>query len=163
NQILIQPPGVDDPARVKDIMQSTAMLEIRQVLDGPFPDEQTALQKATPSSTALRYIEVSRAGEPGQEQWFLVPRAAVVGGNDIRDARPSRDEANRPAVSFNLTNDGGRRFAAFTSSHVGERLAVVLDNRIREVANIKEQIRDNGQISGGGFTEQSAKDLAMML
>jgi len=44
-QILVQLPGVDDPARVKEIMQSTAMLEIRQALGGPYPSEQAALQE----------------------------------------------------------------------------------------------------------------------
>ncbi|MEY2411820.1 MAG: preprotein translocase subunit SecD, partial [Acidobacteriaceae bacterium] len=43
-QILVQLPGVDDPGRVKEIMQSTAMLEIRQALGGPYPSEQAALQ-----------------------------------------------------------------------------------------------------------------------
>src|SRR6266478_3653909 len=43
-QILVQLPGVDDPARVKEIMQSTAMLEIRQSFGGPYPSEQAALQ-----------------------------------------------------------------------------------------------------------------------
>ena len=43
-QILVQLPGVDDPARVKEIMQSTAMLEIKQSLGGPYPSEQAALQ-----------------------------------------------------------------------------------------------------------------------
>ena len=44
-QILVQLPGVDDPARVKEIMQSTAMLEIKQSLGGPYPSEQAALQE----------------------------------------------------------------------------------------------------------------------
>src|SRR6202007_1815654 len=43
-QILVQLPGVDDPARVKDIMQSTAMLEIKQSLGGPYPSQEAALQ-----------------------------------------------------------------------------------------------------------------------
>ena len=43
-QILVQLPGVDDPGRVKDIMQSTAMLEIKQMADGPYHSEQAALQ-----------------------------------------------------------------------------------------------------------------------
>ena len=38
-QILVQLPGVDDPARVKEIMQSTAMLEIKQSLGGPYSSE----------------------------------------------------------------------------------------------------------------------------
>src|SRR5208282_5395826 len=43
-QILVQLPGVDDPARVKEVMQSTAMLEIRQAVSGPYPSEQAAMQ-----------------------------------------------------------------------------------------------------------------------
>src|SRR6266571_146298 len=43
-QILVQLPGVDDPARVKEIVQSTAMLEIRQSLGGPYPSQQSAMQ-----------------------------------------------------------------------------------------------------------------------
>ena len=65
-------------------------------------------------------------------------------------------------MSFTLTNEGGRRFGAFTGAHVGERLAVVLDNKVQEVANIKEQIHDNGVIEGR-FTDQQAKDLALIL
>jgi preprotein translocase subunit SecD len=66
-------------------------------------------------------------------------------------------------VGFVLTNEGGRKFAAFTGSHVGEKLAVVLDNRVREVATINEQIHDQGRISGGGMSDQAAKDLALVL
>jgi preprotein translocase subunit SecD len=65
-------------------------------------------------------------------------------------------------VSFQLTNDGGRRFAAFTGSHVGDKLAVVLDNKVQEVATIQEQIHDSGVINGR-FSEQESKDLAMVL
>ena len=55
-QILVQLPGVDDPARVKEIMQSTAMLEIRQALGGPYPSEQAAMQAnggVLPADTVL--------------------------------------------------------------------------------------------------------------
>ena len=44
-QILVQLPGVDDPARVKEIMQSTAMLEFKQSLGGPYPSQEAALQE----------------------------------------------------------------------------------------------------------------------
>src|SRR5260370_6332729 len=93
----------------------------------------------------------------------------VVGGTDILDARPSTDEQGRPDVSFNLTAAAGQKFAAFTSAHnenlpdPNHYLAVVLDNKIREVASIRQTIRDRGSISGGGFTDQSAGDLAMLL
>ena len=85
-----------------------------------------------------------------------------MSGTDLRQATPGRDENNRPDVSFVLTGDGGRRFAAFTGAHVGDKLAVVLDNKVMEVATIQEQIHDTGRITGS-FTEQATKDLAMML
>jgi len=163
-QILVQLPGVDDPARVKEIMQSTAMLEIRQSLGGPYSSEQQALQDhggvLPPDSVLLpgHNVGVNQEGPV----WYLVSRSSAVTGRDLRNAEPSRDENGQPSVQFNLTNEGGRRFAAFTGAHVGENLAVVLDNKIQEVAVIKEQIHDNGVINGR-FSEQEAKDLAMIL
>ena len=129
-QILVQLPGVDDPARVKEIMQSTAMLEIKQSLGGPYSSEQAALQDK--------------------------------GGRDLRTAEPSTDENGQPAVRFILTSEGGRKFYSFTSAHVGDYLAVVLDNKVQEVAVIKDAIRDNGIINGR-FTQQQTQDLSMTL
>ena len=78
------------------------------------------------------------------------------------DAQPGRDENGRPMVRFSLTGEGGRRFYAFTSAHVQDSLAVVLDNKVMEVATIQEPIRDEGRITGS-FSEQQAKDLALIL
>ena len=66
-------------------------------------------------------------------------------------------------MRFTLTGEGGQRFFSFTSAHVGESLGVVLDSKVQEVANIKEAIRDTGEISGGSMTQQQAKDLSMIL
>ena len=66
-------------------------------------------------------------------------------------------------MSFTLTGEGGQRFYNFTSAHVNDSLAVVLDNKVQEVANIKEPIRDRGEISGGRMSEQASKDLSMIL
>src|SRR5690242_2848549 len=167
-QILVQLPGVDDPARVKEIMQSTAMLEIRQAIGGPFPTEAAAMEAHNgvlpPDSILLKGnpVGANQGGEPGQEAYYLVSRASAVTGRDLRDAQQGRDENGRPMVRFSLTGEGGRRFYAFTSAHVQDRLAVVLDNKVMEVATIQEAIRDQGRITGS-FTEQQAKDLALVL
>jgi preprotein translocase subunit SecD len=104
----------------------------------------------------------ARGGDTTQIAWYIISRASAVTGRDLRTAEPTRDENNRPAVRFLLTGEGGRRFASFTGSHVGEQLAVVLDNKVQEVATIQEQIHDEGRITGA-FTEQQSKDLAMVL
>jgi len=165
HQILVQLPGVDDPARVKSVMQSTAMLEIKQQLGGPFPSQEAALQEhngVLPPDSIL----LPGQGSPGSseaQQWYLVSRVSAVRGKDLRDAQPSRDQNAQPSVSFTLSNEGGQRFYDFTSQHVGDSLAVVLDNRVKEVANIKDPIRDRGEISGGRMSEEQARDLALIL
>ncbi len=165
-QILVQLPGVDDPGRVKEIMQSTAMLEIRQSLGGPYASEQAALQEhggvLPPDAVLMRGKSIGTRDSDSGETWYLTSRASAVTGRDLRTADPSRDENGQPAVRFNLTGEGGRRFGAFTAAHVGDNLAVVLDNKVQEVAVIKEQIHDTGVINGR-FSEQEAKDLAMIL
>ncbi len=165
-QILVQLPGIDDPQRVKDIMQSTAMLEIKQSLGGPYPSEQAAIQAQPSGILPPDAMLLPGHAQPGSTEgpaWYLVSRVSAVSGKDLRDAEPSRDQNGQPSVSFTLTGEGGQRFYNFTSSHVGDSLAVVLDNKVQEVANIKEPIRDRGEISGGSMSDQQAKDLSMIL
>ena len=165
-QILVQLPGVDDPERVKSIMQSTAMLEIKQVLGGPYPSEPAALQDKggiLPPDAILLPGHAAPGSAVGDQAWYLVSRVSAVRGKDLRDAQAGTDQNGQPNVHFTLTGEGGQRFYSFTSAHVGDSLGVVLDNKVMEVANIKEAIRDTGEISGGNMTQQAAKDLSMTL
>jgi len=166
-QILVQLPGVDDPARVKDIMQSTAMLEIKQALDGPYNTQEEAIAAKggvlPPDAMLLpATANASGGGDASGQTWYVVSRVAAVSGKDLKHADPGNDQNGAPNVRFQLSNDGGQRFYNFTSAHVNDRLAVVLDNKVREVANIKEPIRDTGEISGH-MDENAAKDLATIL
>ena len=167
-QILVQLPGVDDPARVKEIMQSTALLEIRQVIGGPYPSEEAAMQANGGVIPPDAVVMKGTTGAHGQDQtseaeaYWLVSRTSAVSGSDLRSADSGTDENGRPDVNFSLTGDGGRRFAAFTGSHVNDKLGVVLDNRVRSVATIQEQIHDQGRITGN-FSQQETHDLALTL
>jgi preprotein translocase subunit SecD len=168
-QILVQLPGVDDRGRVKQIMQSTALLEIRQSLSGnqSYPDEQAALAASNgvlPANAVLLHGQsMPGAGGETRDAVYIISRSSAVAGHDLREARVERSSStNLPEVSFFLTAEGGRRFSAFTSAHVGDYLAVVLDNKVMEVAVIKSEIGDNGVIEGQ-FTDEQAKDLALIL
>ena len=103
-----------------------------------------------------------RAGGQADE-WYLVNKIPVIGGKDMRSARPGQgDTARTWQTSFTLSPDGGRRFARFTGDHVGDKLAVVLDNTIVSVATINERIEDSGRIMGLG-SEEEASDLSRYL
>jgi preprotein translocase subunit SecD len=166
-QILVELPGIDDPGRVRDIISSTARLETHEVMGGPWPDQQTALQAVggvlPPDAELLQSIP-GASNEGSTAEWYELKRIPVWGGTDIRDAQPGNDQnTNQPEVTFYLTNAAGQKFAQFTSANIGKSMAIVLDNRVREVAVIKGEIHDTGDISGGGITEQYAKDLSMLL
>jgi preprotein translocase subunit SecD len=164
-EILVQLPGVDDPARVMEILQMTALLEIQEVLEGPFPSQQAAMQAHNgilpPNSEVLSYT-TRDLGEL-REDWYILNRIPAVSGRDLRNARPARDtETMAWETGFSLSREAGRRFGQFTSANIGNRLAVVLDNRIQNVATIQDRIEDQGRIMGLGG-EQEASDLALVL
>ncbi|MBM3745022.1 MAG: protein translocase subunit SecD [Acidobacteria bacterium] len=162
-QILVQLPGVDDPARVKQIMGTAAVLELSEVKDGPFASPEQARAKhggVLPLNTKL-VPEVRNPGETGQA-WYLVNRTPVITGRDLRSARPGRDEFQKWETNFTLGRDGARRFGRFTEANVGNRLAIVLDNQVRSAPVIQNRIDDSGRITGAA-NQQDASDLSLVL
>ena len=163
SEIIVQMPGVDDPGRVKALLKTAAMLEITGVKDGPFPSQDQALAKmggVMPLGTKL-VKQGRRTGDQG-DTWWLVDRSPVVTGRDLRNARPSRDEMGKWETSFQLSQDGGKRFGRYTEQNINNKLAVVLDNETRSVATINGKIEDSGRIMGQ-FSEPEASDLALIL
>jgi preprotein translocase subunit SecD len=163
NQILVQLPGVDDPARVEGIIQSTAKLEIHAVVGQPYPDMQQAITALGGAVPPDQEVLMGSNGMGGPDQAYVLKRVAIVEGTDFRDAQSSTDENNRPDITFNLTTEAGDRFYKYTDENKGTgQMAIVLDNKVREVAGIESAIRDSGRITGG-FTQQQAQDLSLML
>jgi len=164
NRILVQLPGVDDPQRVRNLIKNTAFLEFRIVREGPFPDPQAAAAKLTPELEVLPQDIRDRAEAStvtGTEYW-LVDKQRTVTGRDLKNARPSRGRLSEPIVEFSLNPEGAEKFSNLTGSNIGKPLAIVLDGRIVSAPRINARIRDSGIIEGG-FTEESAQDLATVL
>jgi preprotein translocase subunit SecD len=163
NEILVELPGETDPARVQDVIQSTARLEIHEVTGGPYPTDQDALT-ANPQGVPPDSMLLHGSGQGGgADQVWMLKRISEVAGTDFRDAQPSQDENGRPDITFNLTTAAGDHFYKFTDAHKGTgQMAIVLDNRVREVATIQGAIRDQGRITGG-FSQEQAKDLSTLL
>lgn len=163
-EILISLPGLDDPARVKGILQTAALLELYEVKDGPFPKQEDALAKnggILPLNTKL-LRSAPRPGDQGGEGWYLVARTPVITGRDLRDARPAQDQFGKWETAFVLSQEAKGRFARFTEANVGNRLAIVLDNQVRSAPVIQSRIEDQGRITGAA-SQQDASDLALVL
>jgi preprotein translocase subunit SecD len=167
NQILVELPGVSDLNRIKDIIQSTARLEIHAVDGDPngYADEQSALQGmggTLPPDNMLVHGSGALTGSD-QDRVYVVKRVAVVAGSDFRSAEPGVDsQTGQRIVNFTLTNEAGERFYDYTSANVGKSMAVVMGGRVREVARIDSGIHDQGYIRGT-FTQDEVMDLSKLL
>ncbi len=167
DQILVQLPGVSDVARAKEIIKSTSQLELTLVEAGPASTREQLLQATggnVPSDAEV--LPGVAPGSPSQGGggvvYYLLKKTPVVSGRDLRNARPTMDENNRPAVGFSLKADGAARFGSFTGSNIGRNLAIVLDDRVYSAPVIEGRINDEGRIAGN-FTQQEANDLALTL
>ena len=160
-EIEVQLPGVDDPARVKSIMQTAAVLELYDVKGGPFPSQEQALSQhggVLPFNTKLvRSVRTENA-----ESWYLLSRIPVITGRDLRGARPGQDEFRKWQVGFTLTQEAAGRFGRFTEPNIGNRLAIVLDNQVKLAPTIQAKLTDEARITNLS-NEQEASDLALVL
>jgi preprotein translocase subunit SecD len=163
DQIVVQLPGVRDVARAKELIRSTALLELKIVEGGP-ADEATLLQAHGGKLPEEMELVPAGSSTPGDttHMVYLVRRTAVVNGSDLRNARPTVDEYNQPAVSFTLNSEGATKFRRATSANIGRQLAIVLDNQVQSAPYIEGAISAEGRISGR-FTQQEASDLSLVL
>ena len=166
-QILVQLPGVSNVARAKEIIRSTALLELKIVEEGPALTREALLQVRNgvvppEMEVVLGLSDILNPGGASDTVYYLVRRVAAVTGRDLRTARPSLDEFNQPAVSFSFNRDGARKFGNFTGENIGRQLAVILDGRVQTAPQIQSRITDEGRITGN-FTQQEAADLALVL
>jgi len=156
---------VDDPERVKNLIRATAFLEIKPVMAAAGSEQELLARyggvKPEETEVLVGDLEDFDGRVVGRE-YYLLQRASVVTGRDLRNARRSQDEFGQPSVQFTLTPDGGRKFETFTRANVGERMAIVLDNRVRSAPSIRSAISDSGIITGS-FTIQQAEDLSLVL
>ncbi|HNX51086.1 MAG TPA: protein translocase subunit SecD, partial [Thermoanaerobaculaceae bacterium] len=166
NRIVVQLPGVDDPGRVKELIRSTAFLEVKPVVRVAPTEEALLATTGGQAPDDSQVVSGDLKGMDGRttgKEYYLVKKASVITGRDLRTARRSQDQYNQPAVHFSLTPEGARKFGDYTAAHIGDRMAIVLDNKVHSAPNIKSRIDDSGIIEGGSFTVQSAEDLALVL
>ncbi len=147
DRILVELPGLDDPMRIKSLLGKTANLTFRFVTDNN--EDSFGTEK-------LKF-------EDSNEQ-AIVSKRIILSGDNLLDAQPRMNsETNETVVSFTLDRVGAKRFGKATSTGIGKQLAIILDGKIISAPVIRDTIASgSGQISGG-FTFQSATDLALLL
>jgi preprotein translocase subunit SecD len=163
DQILVQLPGVSDVNRAKSLIQSTGLLELKIVENGPVGTrEELLVNGQVPEGMEIVPGASDTSGAAGTTVHYLVRRVAGITGRDLRNARPTLDENNQPAVSFTLSADGGRKFGTLTEQNIGRQLAIILDGRVQSAPRLESRITTDGRITGS-FTQEEVQNLSLIL
>lgn len=162
DQIVVELPGVEDPDTAIEVLQDTALLEIidtRGEILSPGTVVTTSL--GGPSNVSAT-PEASPAAGPDEE-----PPAGdtvyetIVSGSDLTDAYVTTTQMGQVAVAFELTNDAGRVFHEYTSTHLGAPMAILIDKTVISSPQISAAISTNGVIEG--VNAEEAETLALQL
>jgi preprotein translocase subunit SecD len=170
NEILVELPGEGDPTRAKSVIQAGGQLELKRVADEQtFPSESAAQAShggilPPGSEIVIGKAESTQAGQSPQPVYYILDRAPIITGQDLRGAvpAPSSNSPGQYEVRFQLSTAAAARFGPFTEANIGHRMAIVLDHRVYTAPVINGRIEDSGIIEGN-FSQESAQDLSLVL
>ena len=160
DRILVQVPGFDDTARLKEVVGSTAKLTFHRVHESILPDQ--AQQGRMPAG--FKIFPGDPNADRGGASSYLLQEVPIVQGEDLVDSQQGFDSrTNEPVINFRFNQKGARIFGRFTQDNIGRPFAIVLDDKVLSAPVIRSEILGgSGQISGN-FTVESANDLAIKL
>lgn len=171
NEILVQLPGVGDPGEAKGVIQAGGQLELKLVEDpSTYPSVAAYMSQHTVLPAGAELVMGSSEGRSPNgvpdkgEVWYVLDRAPVVTGRDLRSAVENRNTSNPGMwqVNFTLSPEAARRFGPFTEQNLHRQMAIVLDHRVQSAPVINGRIDDTGMIEGN-FSQESAHELALVL
>jgi preprotein translocase subunit SecD len=163
-EILVQLPGVDDSARIKDFLKTQAILELDDVLGGPYPSQEAAMSdKGGVLPLNAKIFKTSTKGGASPE-FYILTRTPIVTGRDLRDATPQQGPNGSWETNFVLSQDAAKRFQQYTTAAAARQghLAIVLDKTVLSAPVVKGAISDKGVIEGLSGRDEAA-DLALNL
>ncbi|MBL8997357.1 MAG: protein translocase subunit SecD [Gemmatimonadetes bacterium] len=126
--------------------------------------EHPSIRAALPPGKDVRWgVDSVLFGAQVYRTLYVLDARAIIDGTYLQDATPNQDPIEGAKVDFQFNNEGGRRFRTETAKHIGDNMAIVLDDRVMSAPVIQSAIGARGQITMGGRDLQAAQDLALVL
>jgi len=152
-RIVVDLPGIKNPQSAVDLIGKTALLEFKLVDEAG--DISKALKGEIPPDDEILY---NSQGTP-----YLLKKETLLSGRALKDARVEMGQWGQPYVALDFIPEGADEFADITGKHVGERLAIILDNVIKSAPVIKTRITGGKAVIEGNFTIDEANELRIVL
>ncbi|MBY0272972.1 MAG: protein translocase subunit SecD [Alphaproteobacteria bacterium] len=153
DRILVQLPGMQDPARIKAMLGKTAKLQFR------FVDMSINAEPGKP----VPGVDILPEERDGKTVYLAVKKQIILSGENLVDAQPGFDEYHRPIINFKFDSLGAKKFGDATKNNIGQVFAIVLDDKIIMAPHIQTPILDGRGMITGGFSVQQAQDLALLM
>jgi protein-export membrane protein SecD len=163
NRLIVELPGINNADQAVETIRATGQLE--------FVDpEGSQLGAGMIINTTNHPDAIARAQgglESGQIDPSQIPYPdrvfnTVMTGDILADAKAEIDQFNQWRISFTLTSEGSTQFLEYTSSHIGQAMAIVMDGRVLSAPMINGAISGRGEITGQ-FTQEEANLLAIQM
>ena len=142
------------------LVRETAYPRVDSMLNLP------QVRRALPRGVELRWAALPvSVGVESVRYLYALDDRAIVTGDRLVEAQAQLDPlTNAPTVNFELDRAGGRRFSEETGRHIGDYMAIILDNEVQgRPPVIEDRIGRSGRITLGGRTIEEARDLALTL
>ena len=123
------------------------------------------VRRALPRNVSLHWeADPIGLGQRTYRRLYVTEEDSFVTGDMLEDATAQRDpQFNQPQVAFQFNRAGGRRFSNFTTAHIGDYIAIVLDEEIVSAPVVQDRIGASGVINMGNADMVEAADLALVL
>jgi len=152
-RILVDLPGIEDPQSAIELIGKTALLEFKVLNEKG--NLREALEGDIPSDDEILYDLEKKA--------YLVKKKVLLTGAAIKNAQVEIGQWGQPYVALEFTSEGAEEFADITGRHVGERLAIILDNVVKSAPVIKTRITGGKAVIEGSYSMEKANELKIVL
>lgn len=161
DKILVTLPGIGEPERIKELIKSTAVLEFKHVIAGPFASVEemnTHFDNQIPDNHQIYQTNPKRM----KIGFYVLDKTSVITGDELKKASRGRDNFGGWEVHFSLNNNATKKIRAYTAANIGKYLAIVFDDQVESVARIDEVLGQNNRISGN-YTYDEVNDMVVKL
>ncbi|HAR62955.1 MAG: protein translocase subunit SecD [Candidatus Margulisiibacteriota bacterium] len=165
-QVIVELPGIKDPARAIKLIGDTALLEFVEAEYAPGDTSILTPEKikklAGEDARLATFSVYDNKGNIVDEKPIIL-KNTVLTGADLKTSRPETDSYGRPVVGIEFTQKGAKKFRDVTAKNIGKPIAIVLDNRIISAPVVNEAIPAGKAVITGSFTPQEVGDLVIKL
>jgi preprotein translocase subunit SecD len=163
DRIIVELPGIDNPTEAVQTLKSTGQLEFVEIGSSTNPQYPNVAQGVYVRTTNRPDSPITATLGTRPLPYPDAVFKTIMTGADLKDAGVALDRFGAPQITFELTDNGAKIFADYTAQHVGDILAIVLDNTVLSAPRIQSAIPEGrGEITGQ-FTQQEAQSLAVQM